>query len=565
VDDEVKTFADYLAMLRRRKRTALAIFLLVAITGIYLTFLIEPVYIASATFRVQQQSIAEYLDTPTSGYVDEQIQMVRQRVMSPERLSEIIDTYQLYPEQTGGGPANYYAVERLRSAIDLEPETAEVFNPRSGRTTLVTIAFEMFFEHSQPETTQKVAADIASLFLAENQRIRTAQAGETIDFLERELETSQLEVDRAAAARAEFRERHAGNLPDMTDFNLQAMERLERQIDAVDEDIRTARDRKQILEGELADPNLLATVTDRDGNPIVGTAQRLSELQRERLQLLSTYSPQHPDVVRIEKEIEILAQDMSVSGANASDIRNQLDFASTDLAVARERYSEDHPEVRRLVRAVETLQQQLSLALARPNYNVNLTSQDPVVQGLLRRIEAQETDIQTFQSRRAELRAEMAEYENKMLRMPQIDREWAGLTRDSEAAIARNKEIRERLDGAKTAGNLEAEGGGARFILTDSPQLPSSPYKPNRTALLILSLLMAAIIGVGIAITVDSMDGTVQESRDVLRISDAPPIAIIPFIETAQDYRRRIAANIGTSGLVLGCIALIVVIARNAA
>jgi len=540
------------------------VFLGVMLAGVYVIYSIEPTYLSSATFRVQQQSIAEYLETPGTGNVAEQIQLVRQRVLSAENLSAVIDKYGLFPQTTGGAPAGYDAVEDLRSAIELLPEYAEVFNPRTGRTALVTIAFQVQFEYSKPQLTQQVAADIAGLFLSENQNLRVEQSQETIDFLASELSASEEEVEQTAAALEAFREKHAGNLPDMTDFNLQAMQRVERQIEAIDADIRTARDRKQLLEAELADPNLVATVVDENGEPVVGTAQRLAELQRQRLQLLSTYSAQHPDVIRVEREIAILAKDLSATGANATTIQMQLDAERTNLALARQQYAEDHPDVRRLSRSVETLERQLEEALRQTTSpSVNIAAQDPVVQQIYARIRAQESDIRTFQQRRAELVAQLSQHEQKMLQMPQIEREYARLTRDSEAAVARFTDAREKLDEAKTAGKLEAEGGGARFILTDPPRLPEYPDKPNRASLLIIAVALASIFGVAVSLAVDSMDGSIKEAADIVKISNAPPIAVIPFIETATDYRKRIGINVAMSAFVAGCIGLAIFIAQT--
>ena len=542
------------------------VFLGVMLAGVSVTYSIEPTYLSSATFRVQQQSVTEYLETPGTGNVAEQIQLVRQRVLSADNLEAVIDKYHLYPQTTGGAPAGYDAVEKLRSAIELLPEYAEVFNPGTGRTAMVTIAFQVQFSYSNANLSQQVAAEIAGLFLSENQRLRVAQSEETIDFLASELELSEKDVNDAAEALELFREKHAGNLPDMTDFNLQTMQRTERQIELIDADIRQARDRKQLLEAELADPNLIATVFDENGEPIVGTAQRLADLQRERLQLLSTYSAQHPDVIRVEKEIEILARDLSSSGANATAIEQQLDIARTDLALARQQYAADHPDVRRLSRSVETLQQQLEEALRRPaNPGINIAAQDPVIQQIYARIAAQDNDIREFQQRRSELVAQLAGFEQKMLRMPQIEREYARLTRDSEAAIARFTDARQKLEEAKTAGKLESEGGGARFVLTDPPRLPEYPEKPNRTSLLIIVLALSTVIGAAVALAVDSLDGTVKAASDIIRISNAPPIAVIPFIETVADRRKRIGVNTAMSAFVVGCIALAIFLAQNSA
>ena len=153
------------------------------LAGTYVTYSIAPTFVSAATFRVQQQSITEYVETSGSGFVDEQIQLVRQRVMSVDSLSRRSSTNtELYPTVTEGALANYDAVEALRSSVVLEPEYTEVFNPRSGRTALVMIAFSMQCSNMRtPILTQKVAADIAGLFLSENQKIRTAQSDETIE------------------------------------------------------------------------------------------------------------------------------------------------------------------------------------------------------------------------------------------------------------------------------------------------------------------------------------------------------------------------------------------------
>jgi uncharacterized protein involved in exopolysaccharide biosynthesis len=564
VEENVTTFAEYFGILKRRKKALLLTVLGVLLAGIYVTFSIKATYISSAKFRVQQQSITEFLETPGSGNASEQIQLVRQRVLSTETLTNIVDKYSLYPLLTGGGPANFSAIERLREAIVLIPEYAEVFDPRSGRASMVTIAFQMDFVYSEPQLTQTVAAEFADLILRENQNLRIEQAEETVDFLAADLAAAEAEVDRTASVLADFREQHAGNLPELSGFNLGAMERIQGQIDNVDGEIRAARDRRQLLESELANPNLLATVYDENGEPIVGTAQRLADLQRQRLQLLSTYSAQHPDVIRVEREIDILAQDLSTSGAMASDIERQLEIARTDLSLARQQYGEAHPDVRRLVRTVETLEGQLTAALARPGIDVNMASQDPVIQQLQTRIRAQETDIRTFQRRRAELVAELDDLESKMLAMPQIEREFARLTRDNEGAIARFTEVRQKLDEARTAGKVEAEGGGARFILTDPPLLPGSPYKPNRLSLLLIVSFLAVVAGVGLALLRESTDGTVREARDLVNISGAPPIAVIPYIETRVDFRKRVALNLLMSVFVIACIYLVYSITQSA-
>lgn len=563
MESDVKTFSDYLAIMMRRKKLILLLATGVILAGVIIAYSITPIYVSSATIRIEQQSISsEFVQSAVTGYVDEQIQEIRQRVMSASKLSALIDEYDLYPDLSNSDQS-HIAIERIRLATILEPEYAEVFNASTGRSSLVTIGFKIFFENSDPAKTQAIASEIANLYVTENERGRSAQVEETISFLEKDLESARQDVDESSAELAEFRERHVGNLPDMSDFNLQAMERTERQIDAIDAQIRDARDRKQILEGELVDPTNRATTYDINGEPIVGTAQRLAELQRERIRLASIYSAQHPDIVKIDKEIEILAGGSSGGGIGVSELQAQLQNTRAQLDEARQRYGEDHPDVKRLVRSVETLQQQVNDSLRQPRQSASIASQDPVVRQIQLRIQAQENDIRTFQNRRAELVMKMDDYEEKMARMPQIERQYAVLTRSNEAAVARFNGTRDKLSEARTAGKLEAEGAGDQFILTDPPQLPLSPERPNRTSILIITIFLALVIGIAAAIVTDSMDQTVQDTRDLFRISNAPPIAVIPYLETPRERRSRVSANIATSGLVAACMVLAIVISRT--
>ena len=84
-----KTFGDYLAILRRGLRLMLVVATIVWVGGVYLAYSIPPMFRSTATILIEQQSISEdFVQTTVTGYADEQIQEVRQRVMSTANISE---------------------------------------------------------------------------------------------------------------------------------------------------------------------------------------------------------------------------------------------------------------------------------------------------------------------------------------------------------------------------------------------------------------------------------------------------------------------------------------------
>lgn len=543
--DDSKTFGDYFAVLKRRWITILLVFVGVFLPGIFTAYSIPPTYRSSATILIEQQSIStEYVQTTVTGYTDEQIQEVRQRVMSTDHLRELVERYDLFPEAAGISGK----IDRLKQATSFEPQTAEVTN-RTGRVMLATISFDIAFEYSQADVTQQVTADLAQLYLDENIGSRTDQARATIEFLESDITRIKSEMDRANEALIDFRSQHGGDLPTQSNFNLQAINRTEQQIYTIDADLRSARDRKLALEGQLALLNPVATVFDENGDPIVGTAAQLTELQRERLRLLSIYSAEHPDVVKIEKEIAALGG--SGAGTYLADIQAQVDAARATLADARTRYSNDHPDVRQQTRSLAALEQQLDNAISQQRAYRAPAALSPEARQLQLQIDAAASDIAAFSQQRASLSARLADLQNRVAQLPEATREYNSLNQDYELAVGRYNDALKNLDEARMAERLETGGSGERFTLTGSPQLPGSPYKPNRTAIVMLVLVLGLGGGIVLATFLDTLDDTVKDAKEVFRLGGVPALAVVPYLETPQEQRQRMMLNSGAIALLL--------------
>lgn len=545
-NEENKTFADYLDAMKRRYPAIVLTFVAIFLPGVYATYSIDPMYRSTATILVQQQSISQdFAQTTVTGYTDEQIQETRQRVMSSTNLQSLVDKHGLYPDADPNGVS---ATELLEANTSFEPYIAEVVNERTGRTMLATISFDVSFDYPDAVTAQAVAADLAELYLRENVNNRLGQVRANIEFLESDIERLQSNVEKTSQQIAEFRQRNAGNLPEQANYNVRIIERNERSIDQLEENIRRARDRKLQLEAEALRIDPVATVFDERGEPIRGTAEQLAELQRERLRLLSLYSPEHPDVVNINIQIAALSGGQGTT--YVGDIESQLEATRAELYAAKQRYSDDHPDVIKLSRSVAGLEAQLANAGAEGRPYRAEASSDPSVQKLNEQIRAIESDIATFGQQREQLMTEIADMELKLAQLPVIEQQFAKLTRYHDLAVGRYNDALRKLDEAKVAERLETRGSGERLSLGSQPRVPSNPYKPNRTALLMLVIVLGAGLGIILATVLDTLDDTIKSARDLLLTGDAPALAVIPFLETAGDRRSRYSKNLSLSALV---------------
>jgi succinoglycan biosynthesis transport protein ExoP len=540
----------------------------VLVSGVFFAYSLPGTYRSTGTILIEQQNIStDFVQTTVTTYADEQIELMTRRVMSTPILTSIVEKFGLYPGIVGPDAA-HAAVEKLRENTVLETQAADVSDPRSGRAMRATIAFNLSFDHTDAETAQQVAQELADLYLKENIASRTNQAQLTVEFVQSSIETAQRDLDKAAAELAKFKDLHAGNLPELLNFHLQSIERTEQQVDNLDGEIRESRNRQFTLETELATTNPFGNAVDENGDPILGTADRLAFLQNERLRLLSLYTPAHPAVMQAEREIQMLTRGAPAGEGAAGDVqalRTQLDTVLTELQQARQAYTEDHPDVLRLSRSAAVLQQQLEQALTGPRAQQSslaaLASRDPVVQQLRQQIQTEKTYLQSLLTRRAELETKLDEYRRRVAAMPQIEREYEVLTRENEFAATRYNEAIAQLDNAQRAQTLETEGGGDRFSLLEAPLLPAAPYKPNRGALVMLVLFLALGTGIVFAIVIDNLDDAVKGASELAQLTGAPPLAIIPFLETNTDRRRRLAMNIGKSTMLVGGVATAVGIA----
>jgi uncharacterized protein involved in exopolysaccharide biosynthesis len=226
-----------------------------------------------------------------------------------------------------------------------------------------------------------------------------------------------------------------------------------------------------------------------------------------------------------------------------------------ELQQARQTYSDDHPDVVRLSRSAATLQQQLEQASTRPRAQsalATVASRDPVVQQIQQQIQTEKTYLQAQLIRRADLESKLDEHRRAVAEMPQVEREYEVLMRESEFATTRYNEAVGQLDDAQRAQTLETEGSGDRFTLLEPPVLPTTPFSPNRSVLVILVAILAVGAAIALAIVTDSLDPTLKGSADLAQVTGAPPLAVIPFLETAADRRRRLAMTVAKSTALVG-------------
>lgn len=551
MEETEKTFADYLAIIKRRRGPLVVVASAVLILALAVAFGLPPVYRSKAVILIEQQEIPQDLvPTTVTSFADQRIQMISQRVMTSSNLLDIIKKYDLYAEDREKAPLEV-VIDGMREDIEMQTVSADVVDPKSGRPTQATIAFTLSYESRFPDLAQKVANELVSLYLNENLKTRTEVATQTSKFLSEEAEKLKARVAELETRLAAFKEKNVGKLPEMMNINLELMDRSERDLVEVDRAISSLEERRIYLQSELAKLSPNSQMFSETGERILGPADRLKVLRTEYLSMAARYSPDHPDVVRLKKEIEAL--DAETGGTSArGEIEVQLKGLRAELAELRKKYSAEHPDVIKLGRTVESLEKELAAAPPPRRTAPAEEPDNPAYIQLLANLEGANSEIASLREKQKELRAKIAAYERRLNEAPQVEREYRELTRDYETASAKYQEITTKQMAAQVSQTLETERKGERFTLIEPPLLPEQPAKPNRLAIVLIGVMLSFAGGFGSVAMTEAMDPTIRGRRMVTELLGVAPLATIPYIDTAADVRgRAMTSALFFSGAVL--------------
>jgi len=543
---------DYLAAFRRRGSMITFIAASVFLLGLITAFVLPPTYQASATILIEEQEIpSELIQSTVTSYAAQRIQVISQRVMTRTNMLEIMNKYGLY-ESVRNRKSSEQALADMRNDVSIDMINAEVMDPRTGRPRAATIAFKLGFKGEQPNMVQKVVNELTTLYLNENLRTRTEKAEETTAFLTEESNRLSAEITRLGTALTAFKERNANRLPEQRDLNFQALERTERDIATIDTQLSGLDEKRIYLNGQLA------LLDPYSSSGVMSSGARLEALRTEFIHLSTRYSPGHPDVMSMKREIEALEQETGL-GPSTADLQAQLSLLQQELASLEQSYTAEHPDVKSLKRQIATVESELRNPPPMPT-TAPASADNPAYVNLQSQLAAANTEARTLRARRAQLVAKLADYEERLLQMPKVEQEYRAITRDMENATRRYQEINAKQMTAEVAQSMEQERKGEKFTLIDPAILPEEPISPNRPAIILLGLVLALGAGVGSAALAESTDSAVRGAKGLVGILNTAPLAVIPYLPSAADIRSQASRKWLIIAAVIGVIAIVLLL-----
>ena len=542
-------FSDYVAAIKRRRVLLTSVALPILAIAIALAVGLPDIFVSTGLITFSDATVSGKLpsdkeqEVRQKSYMDQYVASLSESVMSPTTLTKLLnDIPALVPPDGTLEDALRDVGRRAR----VETVKMPVLDPDSSREREIISAFTVQYGSRDPVMAQKVATWLTNAYLGASRANLLVRAKAAAQFYNVQAEQYRKEIAAAEQKLATFKAKNFGDLPELTDLNLNLMDRSQRDLDDIGQQERSLRQEKIFLEQQLEQA--------RNAGMDEGL---LGQLQAEYAKKRSTYDDNHPDMIALRRQIDTLK-----AGGGAVDslsLPAQLQAQKQILAQARQRYSEDHPDVKRIEREIKSLQTRIAAG----ETTVGGVVGSPAVVQLKTQINALDTQLAGLDRRSGELRSKVDEMQRRIEASPQVEREYKTLTRDLDLAHTKYDEINKSMMDSELTSAAIVSGRSDELSLVQAPSLPAKAAKPKRIAIAAIGLMLAILLSLTAVVIAESVDQTVRGSRDVRRVLDLSPLGVIPEIEDAATARRARWRMATLSACVVLASTAIVVTVRN--
>jgi polysaccharide chain length determinant protein (PEP-CTERM system associated) len=468
-------------------------------------------YRSESLILVVPQRVPEsYVRSTVTARIEERLHAITQQILSRTRLEQIVNDFSLYPRERASGQLMEDIVERMRT--------------KDIRIDIVKgDAFKVSYSAGDPRVAMRVTERLASLFIDESLRDREVLAEGTNQFLATQLDESRRQLVLTENKLEEYKRTHNGELPTQMQANLQGQHNTEIALQALGESLNRDRERRIAFERTVAD------LVAEDERPVAPAATPTSDV--------------------------------------AQSLQEELRTARQSLLAVELKLKPEHPDVKRLRRSVDELEKRVeaqklegSLA-AKPTAVVAM---DPVRRKRLldARTELENLDRQ-IQGKIAEegrLRGALGMYQSRIEAVPVREAELAALMRDYETLQATYRSLLQKKEESQIAANLEKRQIGEQFKILDPARMPEKPASPDRPRLYAIAILLALVIGLGLAAAAEYFDKTLRSEADVRAALNLMVLATVPNMRNAGRaagrFRRRLAYGAGAVSVIGACAAV---------
>jgi polysaccharide chain length determinant protein (PEP-CTERM system associated) len=508
---------DYVDIARRHRAWILGPAFLGLVLGVITAFLWEDSYIARGKIRITPPQVPARLVPGNVGEdLTARINAIAQEILTRSNLQNLIQTYNLYPDDRKRLPMED-VIDRMRRAIGIDAiESAG----RSGAPRFQV--FTVSFIYSDRRLAQKICSELIDRFTKQSIESRLNSSRQTTLFLSDQYEAAKRELDDIDARIAVFRSKYFGELPEQEQMVMSRLSTMEASLQA--------------------------------------TAGQLSRAQQDRIQLETQLRALRDEAAALAHQ-PAAGETAAIAAQNnpkIAELQREIERAKNSLRIMRESYTDSHPDVRRLVAFIEGREAQLqelmeeekkrlaeappqSLgARAVPAANLNkLREVSSAIARVQAALQAKDMEIEEYNRQLNELKNRIKATQSKLESGASISQEYLQLVRDRELAARRYEDLGRKLQESNMATDLVSRGQSETMEVLESPVIPEEPIAPNRPLIIAVGVALGLAVGIGLASVREIKDTSLKNLKDVRAYTRLTVLGSIPLLENDFVVRRR--------------------------
>ncbi|MCS7043822.1 MAG: hypothetical protein N2036_04220 [Bryobacteraceae bacterium] len=512
-------FEDYIDILRRHRSWILGPTFLGLVFGVVTAFLWEDSYVARGKIRVTPPQVpARFVPGNVSEEMTARINAIAQEIITRSSLQNLIQTYNLYPDDRKRLPMED-VIDRMRRAIGID--NIQSYS-RSGSPQYHV--FTVSFVYSDRRLAQKICSELIDRFTRQSIESRLNSSRQTTLFLSDQYEAAKRELDEIDARIAVFKSKYFGELPEQEQLVMTRLSGMESTLQATAGQLSRAQQDKLQLETQLRDLREQAAALVQPA-----PAAESSAVAAQR----------NPKIAELQREIE---------------------RARNSLRVLRESYTESHPDVQRLVAFIEGREKQLEEILQEDRKQQQEAAASPgraavhaIPEATLARLrelnsaivrlqaalQAKDMEIEDYNRQINDLKNRIRATQAKLEGGAAISQEYLQLVRDRELAARRYEELGRKLQDSSMATDLVSRGQSETMEVLESPVIPEEPIAPNRPLIIAVGIALGAAVGIGLASVREIKDTSLKNLKDVRAYTRLTVLGSVPLLENDFVVRRR--------------------------
>lgn len=468
----------------------LAVSVVVCTAGAITAALLLPKrYESQTVILVEQPTVpSEYVKPIITENLDRRLASMQEQILSRTRLEPIIENFHLYPKDSHGTYSDE-VLATFRNTVKITP-----MEPMQG-TEHQLPGFYVSVDFENPQLAQQICSEITSMFLEQNAREREKQASRTTSFLSQQLDDAKTRLDEQDAKLAQFKKQYLGSLPDEEQTNLSLLTTTNSQLEAntqalsrVEQDL--AFNQSLLNQQEY---NLQAAQTGQ--NPET-TEMELSKLREQLTVALAHYTPKHPDVIKLQEQIEKLK-------------KRQVENLTAQSAVKPDNAAKGE----------EAADAQAATT--------------PQTQQLRAKIQQDQLATAELTHRQTQIQQQIRELQGRVQASPVVEQQFKELTRNYQTALDFYNDLLKKRQNSEMATDLEHQQESEQFRVLDPPSLPDKPAFPNKRLFAGGGFGGGLALGLGIIYLIAYSDKSLHTERDVEKCLRLPVLTQIPTLKLA--------------------------------